>query len=268
MNRLVDYKTYTNNLKKSQVYYNFLVPLFDYLEKNNLQFELLTKEQFAQYFSDKKYSSNSINNVLKASRDYCKFIKLEQHPCFEIKMLEVEQRERIYITYDELLNGIKHYATYSNRGMTADKASVILKFCFFTSIRKSELFTLTREKIDLINSSALVWGAKDKTERTVYFPDTFTKELVDYFNSEKEELNAFNVTAPEFRWLVIKIGKYINKKISPHTLRHSGAKYMVKKNISPIAMQRIMGHDSLTTTLIYCKIDDKQAQEIYKKQIG
>lgn len=266
--KLETYKTYLLNLKKSMVYYNYLMPLADYLLEKNLQFETITKEALAQYFSDKKYSSNSINNVIKSCRDFCKFLKIEIHPCFEIKMLEVEQRERKYITYEELQIGIKHYATYSNRGMSADKCSVVLKFCFFTSIRKSELFTLKRENIDLVNSSALVWGAKDKTERTVYFPNTFTKELVDYFNSEKEETNAFNITLPEFNYLVRKIGKYINKTISPHTLRHSGAKYMVKKNISPVAIQRIMGHNSLNTTLIYCRIDDEQTQDIYKKQIG
>ena len=266
--KLETYKTYLINLKRSLVYYNYLIPLSEYLEEKKLVFDTLTKEQLAQYFSDKEYSSNSINNVIKACRDYARFNKIEIHPCFEIKMLEVEQRERKYITYEELLTGIKHYATYSNRGMSADKCSVILKFCFFTSIRKGELLTLKRENIDLVNSSALVWGAKDKTERTVYFPNTFSKELVDYFNSEKEGINAFNISLAEFNYLVRKIGKYISKEISPHSLRHSGAKYMVKKNISPVAMQRIMGHNSLTTTLIYCRIDDKQAQDIYKQQIG
>jgi hypothetical protein len=48
---------------------------------------------------------------------------------------------------------------------------------------------------------------------------------------------------------------------------NSGGKYMVKKNINPLTMQRIMGHNSLQTTLIYCAIDDKQADENYHNQI-
>jgi site-specific recombinase XerD len=267
-NKLEIYKTYLLNLKKSLVYYNYLFPLAEYLEEHNLSFEALSKEQLAQYFTDKKYSPNSINNVIKSCRDYSKFIKLETHAAFEIKMLEIEKRERQYLTYEELLNGIKYYATYSKRGISSDKCSVILKFCFFTSIRKGELLTLTRDKINLTNCSALIWGAKDKTERTVYFPDSFVKELITYFNAEPEEKNSFNITLAEFNYLTRKIGKYINKKITPHSLRHAGAKYMVTKNVSPITMQRIMGHDSLATTLIYCAIDDKQAQEIYRKQIG
>ena len=176
-------------------------------------------------------------------------------------------KERQYLTFEELLNGIKYYATYSKRGINSQKCSVILKFCFFSSIRKSELFILTRDKVDLVNCSALVLGIKDKAERRVYFPNSFVKELVDYFNSEPEEKNAFNITPTEFNYLTRKIGKYINKKVTPHTLRHSGGKYMVKKNINPITMQRIMGHNSLNTTLIYCAIDDKQAEENYHSQI-
>jgi integrase/recombinase XerD len=262
------YKTYLLNIKRSLVYYNYLKPLSDYLTEKNLQFGTLTKEQLAQYFTDKKYSENAINNVIKSCRDFAKFLKLEKHSAFEIKMLEVMRKERQYITYEELLKGIKYYATYSKRGISTDKCNAILKFCFFTSIRKSELFTLTRDKIDLINCSALVLGIKDKAERLVYFPNSFIKELTDYFNGEPEEKNAFNITLAEFNYLTRKIGKYIDKKVTPHTLRHSGGKYMVKKNINPITMQRIMGHNSLQTTLIYCAIDDKQAEENYHKQIG
>ena len=267
-NQLETYKTYLLNIKRSLVYVNFITPLFAYLGEKNLQFETLTKEALAQYFSDKKYSDNSINNVLKSCRDYAKFLKIDNHSSYEIKLLEVEQRERNYLTYEELLKGIKYYATYSDRGMNSDKCSVVLKFCFFTSIRKGELLTITREKIDLVNCSALIWGEKDKTERRVYFPDSFIKELTDYFNSEPEEkTNAFNITLGEINYLLKKIGKYLNKNLSPHSLRHAGAKYMVTKNINPLIMQKIMGHNSLQTTLIYCAIDDKQAEENYHKQI-
>jgi integrase/recombinase XerD len=267
--QLETYKTYLLNIKRSLVYYNYLIPLSEYLEEKNLTFETLTKEQLAQYFTDKTYSENAINNVIKSCRNFAKFLKLEKHSSFEIKMLEIMRKERQYITYEELLQGIKYYATYSKRGVSPQKCSAILKFCFFTSIRKSELFTLTRDKINLINCSALVLGIKDKAERLVYFPQSFVKELIDYFNSEPEtKNNAFNITPAEFNYLTRKIGKYINKKVTPHTLRHSGGKYMVKKNINPITMQRIMGHNSLQTTLIYCAIDDKQAEENYHKQIG
>ena len=265
--QLENYKTYCLNIKKSLVNYNYLRPFFVYLGTKNLEFHTLTKDQLAQYFADKNYKPKSINSLITACRDFCKYEGIIEHASFQIKLLEVEKRERVYLTYPELLDGIKYYSTYSKRGMPANKCSVVLKFFLFTSIRKGELLSLKRDKINLTNCSVSIWGQKDKTERTVYFPDSFIPELVNYFNSEPEEKNAFNITLPELSYLTKKIGKYLNKHIYPHSLRHSGAKYMVAKNISPFVMQRIMGHTNLNTTLIYCQIDDKQAQEIYKQQI-
>ena len=265
---LKNYKVYLLNIHRSLVYFNYLSPLFNYLEEKKLEFATITKDQLANYFTEKKYKPNAINSLLNSCRDFCRYKNITVHSCFEIKSVTVEQRERQYISYEELLKGIKDYTTYSQRGMSSDKCSVVLKFMFFTSIRKGEILILKREKIDITNLSALIWGVKDKTERVVYFPKSFIKELTDYFNSEPEKDNAFNITITELNYLLKKIGKYLNKDLHPHSLRHSGAKYMVNKNISPVAMQRIMGHNNLNTTLIYAKIDDKQAQEIYRKQIG
>jgi len=268
LKKLFEYKTYCLNIKKSLVNYNYLIVFFKYLIEKNLEFHTLTKDQLAQYFADKNYKPKSINSLITACRDFCKYEGIIEHASFQIKLLEVEIRDRVYLTYPELLDGIKYYSTYSKRGMSANKCSAILKFTFFTGVRKGELLSLKREKIDLTNCSVLIWGAKDKQERIVYFPDSIIKELTDYFNSEPEKENAFNISIAELGYLTKKIGKYLDKSISPHTLRHSAGSYMVSKNISPLVIQRIFGHASLQTTLIYCAIDDKQAREIYHKQIG
>jgi len=268
LTKLEAYKNYLLGIKKSLVCYNYLRPFFKYLAENNIDFYKITKDELAHYFKEKSYKPKSINSVLDSCRNFCKYQNIEDHTSFQIKLLEIEQRGREYISYDEMLKGIKYYSTYSSRGMTTDKCSVILKFCFFTAIRKGELLSLKREKIDLTNCSVLIWGQKDKTERLVYFPDSFIKELTDYFNSDPEKDNAFNVSIMELNYLMKKIGKYLNKNLYPHSLRHAGAKYMVTKNVSPVVMQRILGHNNLSTTMIYCAIDDKLAQEIYRKQIG
>ena len=269
--KLEEYKEYLKARNQSMVYYNYIKLFLEFCENKQINYLEINQQIITVFFNENNYSPNSKNNFIKAGRSFYNFLNIsrEQNEWFKIKMLEVMSKERQYMTYDELLQGIKYYATYSKRGIDSNKCSVILKFCFFTSIRKSELFTLTRDKIDLTNCSALVLGIKDKAERIVYFPNSFVKELVDYFNSEPEEAekNAFNITPAEFNYLTRKIGKYINKKVTPHTFRHSGGKYMVKKNINPLTMQRIMGHNSLQTTLIYCAIDDKQAEENYHNQI-
>ena len=266
--KLEAYKTYCLNIKKSLVYFGYLRPLFNYLEQKTIDFYNISKDQLAQYFSDRNYKQKSINAVIGACRDFCKYESISDHASFHIKLLKVDSKEREYFTYEELLEGIRDYSTYSRRGMSTLKASVILKFLFFTAVRKGELLSLKRDKIDFTNCYAMVWGQKDKTERLVKFPKHFIKELTDYINSEPEEINAFNVTESELNYLTRKVGKYLHKNLYPHSFRHAGAEYMAEKGMPATATQRMLGHNSLMTTLIYYKTTEKTMQKNYNDYIG
>lgn len=268
MNKLTDYKTYLLNLKRSIVYYNYLCPLFDYLSENNLEFETLTKEQLAQYFTDKKYQSQSINSVIKSCRDYCRFLKIESHPCFEIKLLEVEKKQRVYMTEDDVKEAIKQIATYNSR-LDISKIEVILWLLFFTGIRKGELYGLTRNDFDFENCLIKVYAEKTKEEKLLPFPKKLTEKIQRYFNSEKEEVNAFNLNKGNLEyWFRGIINKYLGKKLSPHKLRHGSAKYLMSKGIPVTTLQKILGHRDIKTTLIYAEADQKQIEKDYREKIG
>ncbi|WP_405605407.1 site-specific tyrosine recombinase XerD [Polaribacter sp. Asnod1-A03] len=60
--------------------------------------------------------------------------------------------------------------------------------------------------------------------------------------------------------LAIKID--LNKKISPHTLRHSFATHLLKNGADLSVIQQILGHESITTTEIYVHLDRSYLKEI------
>ena len=52
---------------------------------------------------------------------------------------------------------------------------------------------------------------------------------------------------------------------SAHSLRHGFATYLAEKGASPVAIQRLLGHESLQTTSKYVHSTDKYAEQVHNK---
>ena len=63
--------------------------------------------------------------------------------------------------------------------------------------------------------------------------------------------------------LAVKID--LNKKISPHTFRHSFATHLLQNNADLRSIQLLLGHESITTTEIYVHLDKKYLSDVVEK---
>ncbi len=267
MNDLENYKNFLINTKKCLEYYHRLKVLYSYLEEHNLTFENLTQQQMGEYFKEHNYSIESINNVIKSCRNYCRFKGIDNHSCFKIKLLKPEDKLVEYISEEEVKKAIQ-YITISSKRLDYQRIEVILLFLFYTGVRKGELVNLKRKDFNLSNCEVKVYEQKTKKEKILYYPSKLCEKIKIYFGYEPEKTNAFNVTKSQIDYLFRKvISKCLGRKVKPHLTRHGGAKFMEEKGIQVTIIQKILGHKSLNTTLRYLAPDQKIIEKNYKEKM-
>lgn len=142
------------------------------------------------------------------------------------------------------------------------KHRAIIEIMFCHGLRRSELINLKISDIDSENMHLTVKNAKGLKDRNIPLNEDCLKILREYYKAFKPEEYLFNgqfseqYTASSLRNIVINAAKRvgIKKDISPHTLRHSFASYLVSININLAKIQQWLGHSSSKTTEIYCHV--------------
>ncbi len=83
--------------------------------------------------------------------------------------------------------------------------------------------------------------------------------FLNRFGNKISRVSVFNL----IKNLALRAG--INKKISPHTFRHSYATHLIEGGADLRAVQEMLGHESITTTEIYTHLDRDYLKQIIKE---
>lgn len=268
MGKLEDFLAYLTARNQSKNYFNSMRVFYVYLDKNNLTFEQVTQNVLTNFFNSNEYKSNSKNQFIKSGRSYGDYLQIpkENNPFYQIKLISVEYRIPDFLISQEIEELKKQLKTYNSNKYSIYKIEAMIDFLFGTAIRKAELLNLKRVDFDLNNNKCKVFG-KGKKERYVYFNDKVKNEIEIYFNSELENINAFNITIGKLGYLVKLMSKYLHKKVYLHLLRHSGARNMVMKDIPVTIISKILGHSSTQSTLRYIDPSEQMIADKYKEKM-
>lgn len=266
---LTKYKEYLTARGISLNYYNIMKIFLDYVEKHNSDLHNINQEFITNFFNENPdYSRNTRNQFIKAGRHFYKFLGIEDSEWHKIKLLKIGSKIPDSLTEEEIEKAIAFLITYHSRRMTPIKIRALIHFLFYSGLRKAELLHLKREHFNFEDNIVKVYGKGDK-ERITCFPKKVAKEIQEYFNSEAEEKNAFNVTLGILNYLPRLIGKHLNKKVYMHLFRHSFARNLINnKGVDLNTISKLLGHSNIATTLIYVNPDEKTIRNTYKKLVG
>lgn len=156
---------------------------------------------------------------------------------------------------------------------------LIIEVLYGSGLRVSELIDLRISRINFEEGYMLVEG-KGRKERYVPLSPR-ANELMAIWLEQRARLNIASAHSdtlflnrrgkPLTRVMVFYIVRDlaalagIDRKVSPHTLRHSFATHLLEGGANLRAIQEMLGHESVTTTEIYVHLDRSRLRETIER---
>jgi site-specific recombinase XerD len=140
----------------------------------------------------------------------------------------------------------------------------MVKMLYATGVRVSELVNIQKHDMDFERNTIKVFG-KGAKERIVLMPNALSCVVGEYCKGFPEDGKLFNLTARTVERDIKALAKRagINKKVTPHKLRHSFATHMLQNGGNVVAIQKLLGHTSLNTTQIYTHYSVDELKDMY-----
>lgn len=234
--------------------------------------------------SEKKLTAGSINRALSSLRGYLKYlIKMDYKTPLApegIELLRKEKKHPRVGEFKDIVKLIECPSQFEKDKKVARRNRAMLEVLFSTGMRISELVSLRGSQID--GTGRVFIKGKGRKERFVYLTPRAEKYLKNYSEVRGKSDSPYlfipyrgkNVHAKEKRispnYLEEKVKKYrerlrLNVPINVHGIRHAFATYLAENGASPVAIQILLGHESLDTTTRYVHASDRYAAKIHHK---
>jgi len=282
-------KNYSNNTIIS--YKNDLLQLLNYLKEYKIikrdsikYIDPSIMRKYIVYLKKCNYSVRSICRKISTIRSFFKFLSREGmvdiNPTINLTTPKIVKKLPSFLYLEEINKLIE---TPSGHTILGIRDRAILELLYGTGMRVGELVNLSIRDIDLYEKTVRVFGKGSKerilplgnpsiraVQEYLTSRDTFRKNIsLDKIDQNALFLNRFGgrLSARSIRRLLIKYMKMadLNKKISPHVLRHSFATHLLGGGADLRSVQELLGHESLSTTQIYTHITKERLKAIYNK---
>jgi len=276
------YLRYQKNYSEETIdsYEEDLAEFFEFLDELDVDVLKVKYEDIRDYLKhldDKKNKATTVSRKLSSLRGFYKFLinrdYVKNNPFTLIKTPRKEKKLPRFFYYNELE---EMFDSIDISNALGQRNRLILEVLYASGVRVSELVNI---KLKDINDEEIKVLGKGNKERITRIGD-YAREILDLYlkegylelNKKKSEYlflnkNGNKLTTRGIRFILDQIIKNtnVNKKISPHMLRHSFATHLLNEGCDILSVQELLGHESLTATAIYTHVTTDRLKDVYFK---
>jgi integrase/recombinase XerC len=160
---------------------------------------------------------------------------------------------------------VSHKHIVDALSLANEQETLVVSLLYTLGLRISELESL---KLEDISSGWVRVLGKGSKQRDIPLLKK-TQEMIDSYKQNYNpkvflfEKNDDPLSQNSLRYMINKVFKRVNLKVTPHQLRHSYATELLNHN-APIAdVSELLGHSSMSTTQIYTKLGSALKKQNY-----
>jgi Site-specific recombinase XerD len=249
-----EYRSYLVRTEKSEntikSYLNILNQFIDFTESYGIK-EVTIEDvlSFKKYLMSKKYTIATLNQKIIS---ICVYFNYVGRSDLKIKTEKIQNK-----SYKEFLNKEQYFELLTHCLDNELKLFMITIAC--TGLRISETVALKKSDLGL---KVIVIRNKGKN-RVIGLPQELKEQLQKIGNDEYIFIKSQSSYRNRLKTLARQTG-IDEKLVYPHAFRHFFAKQFLDVNGGEkvlVKLQRILGHSSLETTMIYLQYSDEDIAE-------
>jgi len=251
----------------------------EFLRLNSYKIEEIDSEKITRYilFLKKKgLSSSSVIRNLSAVRNFYRFVAgqgIVKGSCVpDVESPKVSRTLPDVLSREEIDGLIKNIS-----GRDKLRNLAIIELIYGAGLRVSEVADIKLKDINFEKEYVKIKG-KGNRERLVFINRHALSAIRNYLetrtgNKITESIWLFpnrsgrRISRQSIWKLIKKISVSLpsEKRITPHTFRHSFATHLLEGGLDLRIVQQLLGHKTLATTEIYTHMNRKHIHALYKK---
>ncbi len=292
INRFLKYLTVEKGLSQNTLvaYENDLSQLASFIEESSTRqgispmWETFGRDAMLSYLlnlKERNYAATTVARKVAASKSFFSFMvaegRLKESPTDKVDSPNVGRP----LPRPMSINQVRLLLEQPMRlgALEAKRDRAMLELLYASGMRVSELVSLNLGDID-INGGFVRCLGKGRKERLIPIYRQAAIAVEDYLKEDRPALIRSDMEKALFLnrrgerltrqgfWQILKTyakAADLDKKITPHTLRHSFATHMLSGGADLRSVQELLGHANISTTQVYTHLTSDHIRSTYEK---